>query len=355
MSTWRGSQPPRGRRAWRSRGANISSRGRASNSSNTREMISSMKMEHVASISRSSGLEKDGDTLKDHRVQEEYRGFIQEKLNNLLEKHPWLPIESDTQRKQRVDAQENLMILFRKLREGISSSKRTDQFALEVYETSMYLCAAFDLPKQTSSIVPHLVPDLYNQVQTPHENLQYSIIVSLLHHLVSVYPSQGSYEQHLDSIPLSLLPKDSEIRKWISSVAANLRTRGYIRCEQLLRRSTVTRLFNSENDADVRSSPLVISSSSARIFARRAIFTLLDALRVRARETSWAVIRSAYRECDANTEETKNWLSRSLYLKSVVHEKSSMTPDQWLEDGISLGYVRKKEGAEGRWIICKVR
>ncbi|KAJ6585326.1 hypothetical protein B0H19DRAFT_1109218 [Mycena capillaripes] len=35
------------------------------------------KMEHIASVSRSSGLEKDGDALKNFDVQDEYRTFIQ--------------------------------------------------------------------------------------------------------------------------------------------------------------------------------------------------------------------------------------------------------------------------------------
>ncbi|KAI0270246.1 hypothetical protein BGY98DRAFT_1011052 [Russula aff. rugulosa BPL654] len=38
------------------------------------------KFEHIPSISRSSGVDRDGDTLKDFGVQEEYREFLQQKV-----------------------------------------------------------------------------------------------------------------------------------------------------------------------------------------------------------------------------------------------------------------------------------
>ncbi|PSR71996.1 hypothetical protein PHLCEN_2v12206 [Hermanssonia centrifuga] len=73
-------------------------------------------MELIASVSRSSGLEKDGDALRNFKLQEKYREFIQEKVSfGLHVNHSWTLF----------------MIFSGKLREGILSTKRNDAFALE--------------------------------------------------------------------------------------------------------------------------------------------------------------------------------------------------------------------------------
>jgi hypothetical protein len=46
------------------------------------------QFEHIPSISRSSGVDPDGDTLKDLRVQEEYRLFLQQKLDAYWKLYP---------------------------------------------------------------------------------------------------------------------------------------------------------------------------------------------------------------------------------------------------------------------------
>jgi hypothetical protein len=70
-------------------------------------------------------------------------------MDDLFKRHPRKPTESEAEARQRIDAQENVLILFRmsvlgfsqrdlilsprqgKLREGVSSSRRNDAFALE--------------------------------------------------------------------------------------------------------------------------------------------------------------------------------------------------------------------------------
>ncbi|KAF8882027.1 hypothetical protein CPB84DRAFT_225698 [Gymnopilus junonius] len=54
-------------------------------------------MNLMASVSRSSGLEKDGDDLKNYNAQEEYRRFIQEKVDNIFENHRRTSFESPKQ------------------------------------------------------------------------------------------------------------------------------------------------------------------------------------------------------------------------------------------------------------------
>ncbi|KAI0712445.1 hypothetical protein C8Q76DRAFT_797292 [Earliella scabrosa] len=125
------------------------------------------QMELIASVSRSSGLEKDGDALRDPKIQEEYRAYIQDKVDEYWKKYPFLSpcrsgaSEDAESRRNRKEMEENLLILFRKLREGLLSTQRRDAFALEVYETSLHLSILFKSPAQTTSTLSHLLPDLY--------------------------------------------------------------------------------------------------------------------------------------------------------------------------------------------------
>lgn len=303
-------------------------------------------MELVASVSRSSGLEKDGDTLKDKKVQEDYRKFIQGKLEDVLLKYHRRLTETETERRHRVEAQENVLILFRKLREGLSSTGRRDLFALEVYETSLFLAIIFDSPRHASAMVSHLVPEMYLSCPLPHHNITFAIIVSLIHHLLVTYPTQGLFQQHLDSIPHHLFAKYSEARKWLITLAACLRNRHYTSFERETRRSTTLRVLGQE-DKDPDSVHLGLL----------AIFVGIDGLRAKARESAWSVMRVAYRElvCHAEYTNTRNWLERSLCLQSAVSEACNVSLDHWLRQQNAVGSIRAKEGAEGRWIVCKTR
>ncbi|KAF8627424.1 hypothetical protein AX17_006239 [Amanita inopinata Kibby_2008] len=325
----------------------LRSRGRGSYGGNAQGRSQTRQMELVASVSRSSGLEKDGDTLKDYKIQEEYRTFIKGKLDNVLRKYHRRTVETEAEASHRVEEQENVLILFRKLREGISSTMRRDHFALEVYETSLFLATAFASPRHSSAIVHHLVPDLYLSCPAPHQNLIFTIFVSLIHQLVINYPSQGPYVQQLDSIPLCLFPKDSEARKWIASLSASLRTRNYVRFEEQSVRSTLLRVLGLQQEQE---------SKLETNLGLLAICTAVDGLRIKVRETAWTVMRSVYRELTCHVEsETRDWLGRSLCLHSVLSEDFAISLDHWLEKQHSLGAVRPKEGVQGRWIVCKIR
>ena len=89
----------------------------------------------------------------------------------------------------------------------------------------------------------------------------------------------------------------------------------------------------------------------------RALLFLVDSLRRKAGDSAWDIIRSAYRllSCDPTSLGTRTWLRRSLCLDSVVLNDSSSEVESWLEQKVPLGHVRRMEGVEGRWIICKVR
>ncbi|KAI0667734.1 hypothetical protein C8Q78DRAFT_1052300 [Trametes maxima] len=190
-------------------------------------------MELIPSVSRSSGLDKDGDALRDPKVQEEYRAFIQTKVDDYWKRYPCrnVPGRGSGDRgpgpgaeRHRKEMEENLLILFRKLREGLLSAQRTDAFALEVYETSLHLSVLFRSPVQTTSTLSHLFPAFYvpdahpnprpsassstthvphapshpppASESTPHTALL-STLILLLHHLVSSYPSQLAFHTQL--------------------------------------------------------------------------------------------------------------------------------------------------------------
>jgi len=291
--------------------------------------------------------------LKNYQTQEEYRRFIQEKVDHVLENHPQRPDESEDHKTQRKYAQENVLILFRKLREGVSSAGRKDTFALEAYETSLYLSVIFESPKQTISIIAHLFPPNAEppaQFTGRFPSVQ-SLLSSLLHHLVASYPSQGTYHQHLASIPRTSLPQGSQISLWLTSVTKSLRTRNYAKFSMLSQKATVAKLLESSTYGLVTNA----RGPAEDVLATNAVFSLVQALRRKASETAWNVLRSAYRELDQGSTDMETWLTKSLFLDSVIGDEWTVKVNDWLETKTSLGHVRRKENAVQKWIVCKVR
>ncbi|KZT09259.1 voltage-gated potassium channel [Laetiporus sulphureus 93-53] len=312
-------------------------------------------MELVPSVSRSSGLDKDGDALRDFTLQEEYREFIQGKL-----------------------------------REGLLSTNRKDAFALEVYETSLYLSVLFRSFNQTTSIISHLLPHLYITPSAPspsplqpHRALG-TALLSLLHYLVLGYPSQSRYYEHLHSLPRSFLLRDSDAYQWLSDLARCLWTRDYTRLEALTRREAFKPFVGSEADQipapqdaapKSKGAEREIKQRSAKQsgapsnLALEALCTLIDSLRAKARETTWRVLRSAYRELHClppnstskGPSSTSEWLAHSLTLASIWDDDAiaddnyvAKLVDEWLTRKCAEGEIRQKEGVEGRWTVCRM-
>ncbi|KAF9046082.1 hypothetical protein BJ165DRAFT_1345419 [Panaeolus papilionaceus] len=311
------------------------------------------RMDLMASVSRSSGLEKDGDDLKNYKTQEEYREFIQEKLDAHLKNHPWKTDETQDAKKQRLYEQENVLILFRKLREGVASSGRTDDFALEVYETSFFLSVIFQSPKQTTAIIQHLIPSPPSKTASFKTSI-FTPLCSLLHHLVASYPSQGTYHQHLDTIPESLLPRKSKHAIWLFDIAKSLRRRNYAKFAQLSSTKGLLSVLESRKDSGANSPD---ATRDTLKFNDQALYLLLDSLRQKAGSNAWTILRASYRElsCDQANAGTKSWLINSLCLDSVSSFVVSTDLDEWLKEREKLGHLRAKEGLDGRWIVCKVR
>ncbi|KAF7348290.1 Pre-mrna-splicing factor cwc22 [Mycena sanguinolenta] len=306
------------------------------------------KMEHIASVSRSSGLEKDGDALKNFDVQDEYRAFIQGKLDDIWAKYPRNSTESEAQTRQRIDAQENVLILFRKLREGILSSQRADQFTLEVYETSLYLGVLFDSPRHISPVIPALMSYIRLPSTKLDRNYIDPVLVCLLHQLVAAYPSQREFHASLASVPKAFFGDGSPARVWITSLAGCIRTHNYAKIDNLTQTAALP-------TADTAPSSALLQN---RELPRKALYHLIASLRSRTREMAWTILRSAYRELSCQVDpqlNTRPWLDRSLGLRSDLPGQCSIGLDEWLERESGLGHVRRKDGVEGRWIVCKPR
>ncbi|KAH9936591.1 uncharacterized protein B0H18DRAFT_974534 [Fomitopsis serialis] len=345
-------------------------------------------MELMPSLSRSSGLDKDGDALRDRAVQEEYRAFIEGKVNEHWKRHPHGASGRDVDAtKHRQEEQENILILFRKLREGLLATDRKDAFAVEVYETSLHLSILFRSDKQTTSILSHLLPHLYlARPEVPeftHGALS-TTLLSLFHHLLLGYPSQTRFHEHLHSLPRTFLPRDGAAYRWLAHLTHCLRTSNYAKLQELTDRGAFERFFEASTEASGgRGAPVRTGDHSDKPegarqragpynLALEAMYTLVEGVRAKARATVWLIMRSAYRELHClpppvnssktGAEEpspTSEWLARSLALHSLgstaadVNEMMQMV-DEWLAQKCDQGEVKRKEGAEGRWIVCKV-
>ncbi|KAF7314624.1 hypothetical protein MKEN_00936100 [Mycena kentingensis (nom. inval.)] len=311
------------------------------------------RMDLIASVSRSGGLGRDGDDLKDSGVQDEYRGYIEEKLETLRTRHPRRTNEAEEQTRNRVEAQENVLISFRKLREGIVASKRSGSFADEVYSTSLFLSVVFDSPRNISAIVPVVLAYLRTPAGAACSHPAALSLICLLQHLVASHPSQTSFHTSLDTIPRACFPSDCAERRWILELARHLRGTNYARVEQLTRKGRLPLLRL----------PL----------AQKTLHHLVDALKAKVREKVWVAIRTAYREVSCAEADAGAWLARSLFLAPAlsgaeeeveealarldvnVNAGAGRELDRWLEGEAAKGTVVRKEGVEGKWVLCRPR
>ena len=221
----------------------------------------------------------------------------------------------------------------------------------KVYELSLYLAVIFDSQKQAASIIPSLFTDTADSTTTLRSPTIHSILISLLHYLVTSYPSQSTYNQHRTQV---LLPKQSKVSVWLISLTRCLRMHNYAQFENLSGRKSILAVIEESTTSLGKNEHRSQANSD---LGTRALLILVDSLRRKAGDSAWDIIRSAYRElsCQPTSLGTETWLRRSLCLDSVVLDDPSFEVESWLEQKVPLGHVRRKEGVEGRWIICKIR
>ncbi|CCM06286.1 uncharacterized protein FIBRA_08537 [Fibroporia radiculosa] len=322
--------------------------------------------ELIPAVSRSGGLDKEGDTLKDFKVQEEYYRFICTKVAFYWKEYPCPSADGDVKRKQ--ESQANILILFRKLREGLQSTNRTDAFALDVYENSLHLSILFHSTNQATSILSHLLQRSFAlSSQSSTLRAQRITVLSLLHNILVGYPSQSRYYEQLYSLPRHILPRDSCASQWLHKLTRSLRTRDYAVLQDLTSCEAFKGIFPDTVDG---AQPVTTLPGAPTNLSLEAACTLVDEIRNKARETTWTILRSAYRElqCLPNTEArhdkdidslTSNWLLRSLALRPITSSMDDVDSyaliEEWLVRRCTQGEVRRKEGhgMEDKWIICK--
>lgn len=226
------------------------------------------------------------------------------------------------------------------------------KFFLLVYETSLYLATLFESSTQATAVIAQLVPSLYLATAPPHEKRLSTLLISLLQHLATTYPSQRTFRQFFDTIPSDFLPTTSAAHTWITSIVKSLRTQNYASFEALSSSATISKVFGDSDLLQAMNS-LSLSGQDSERLSHRALQTLVHSLRGKVRITSWGIIRLAYRELSCDNEDTRAWLERSLFLHSVVPYCHDITPEEWLEQHRALGHSRRKEGVKGKWLIYR--
>ncbi|WVF66011.1 hypothetical protein IAT40_000749 [Kwoniella sp. CBS 6097] len=120
------------------------------------------EMEMMQSVSRSGGDGAEGDALKDWSTQERYREYIDERIaghyKSFRTPRHVLPAKSST---EEIESLGSIVLLFRKLREGVVASGRIDNFAIEVFESSVQFAILAGNRPQLISSLSGLVPGLY--------------------------------------------------------------------------------------------------------------------------------------------------------------------------------------------------
>jgi hypothetical protein len=218
-----------------------------------------------------------------------------------------------------------------------------------VYETSLYLSVIFDSPVQTTSILSHLIPDIYPKTTSPQPSGLATILVLLLHHLVTSYPSQRTYFEQIRQIIPKYLERPSAGYSWVSALAQSLRSQNFVRFEQLSHPDAFDHLLPPSRP---RPNPKYIGTFPN--LPRDAVYALISRLRSKTRDRAWIVVRNAYRELSSSSE-TRSWLGRRLFFDSFGSETTIVRFDEWIQERCRDGHLRPKEGVEDRWMVCKAR
>ncbi|RXK39650.1 hypothetical protein M231_03004 [Tremella mesenterica] len=122
---------------------------------------------NIQSVSRSGGDGAEGDALKDWKTQERYRRYIDQRIQKHYTTHSTPrhqpPNFANT---EEMESLQSIVLLFRKLREGVVASHRTDDFSVEVFESSVRFCILAKNTGQLLSALSGLVPGLYLAVDS---------------------------------------------------------------------------------------------------------------------------------------------------------------------------------------------
>ncbi|EJT98429.1 hypothetical protein DACRYDRAFT_90977 [Dacryopinax primogenitus] len=301
-------------------------------------------MERLAMISRSGEGDSDNDTLKDYEVQQEFWEYIEEHINAYKVSNPFPPTLNDDSSSSLSSSQNetltNILLMLRKLREGVLASHRVDSFAVGVYETSVSVAIYCQEDKALSSIFGRLVPELYDlhedaelaaaflyllttkprgqklssplRQRTPSRD-DYTAVY-LLHLLVTGYPSQRDFLLRSKV----LLMRTSPHFQLVAATAANIRQGNYWALAQLVLHCLPTR-----NDLIQR---------------------MMVAILAKTRQRTWATLKVAYVQLQLDH---RHWLCSALGFEKTT------SVQKFMAERVKRGEVMEKEGKEPTWTIVK--
>ena len=189
-------------------------------------------------------------------------------------------------------------------------------------------------------------------------NIMSTALITFFHIMVHSYPSQSSYHSTLAYfLQQSQFSHEDdgmkEILKWLKSIASAVASRNYVRFERLSR-------SNEVDDVCRRLGPLTSRGIDSRVeMSRLSLRCLVEDLRTKVRDTVWDIVTVTYRELD--TIGNADWLLQSLMIAPDPKAGDSRSlsdvcqfADSWLEQRGETE-VRRKEGYQGRWILCRRR
>ncbi|KAH7101667.1 hypothetical protein BKA62DRAFT_770421 [Auriculariales sp. MPI-PUGE-AT-0066] len=276
-----------------------------------------VRLDAVASISRTSGQNDDGDALRNPGFQQKYADSLAHKVAEFWQRFP--PEAAATAQTVALE-QNSLMIAFRKLREGVLASQRCDAFALHVYESSFLLACSFDAPQHATAALAHLTQTLW-----PAHPPSSSIVplAGVLFTIVNLdQPREAThrlrdFHQYLSS---------DDIR-WTNTLARLKRSGNY---------TALCRHVDGEHlPGGVHGDVVGQLYGGANDIGRRTTHALFDLLRAGTRGRTWDVLRIAYR--DVAMEESRNWLLRSLGLAKEAGL------DEWIENKVAKGEAQQTQ------------
>ncbi|KAG8984575.1 hypothetical protein FRB94_006007 [Tulasnella sp. JGI-2019a] len=350
-----------------------------------RPITQQQQLQLLSSPSRSDGPPKAGEaSLLNIATQNEYRTFIQGKIDAFVKRFPESTDPTRSRTDQEVELGQNILILFRKLREGVIASKRLDVFAVELYETSACWSILLRDGAQSTSILSQLPELLLNyhaltttQPSQPSASPRPSsdrwawksemVVIYFLHLLRNKWPSQTEFLAALSTRPQrrtgsepsrSIFPTHTseddtfvgEIRAYLTSLATSIRRANYFALATLLDPkgneflgSLILARFTSSQDDEhivkLRADTLLLSVNYLRELARD--------------EIAWKCMHSAYREVSMR-EDARSWLSQRLFFTDG--EDGKMAVDTWMEKRVEKGDLTKKEaiqapGTSGSWLM----
>ncbi|KAK4057200.1 hypothetical protein OIO90_001695 [Microbotryomycetes sp. JL221] len=153
-------------------------------------------MDMLLSPSRGIAPEDSASSLLNWQVQDQFRQHVQSKWDKVDQQWPQRPFEPvSAKRKQELDI---VLLEFRKLREGLTSSRRQDMFAAEVYESSATCAIQAENWQQLGTCLPHLVHVLHpmllqNKPRSPQASNADLANVTTSFANLSVYTTSASH------------------------------------------------------------------------------------------------------------------------------------------------------------------